>query len=33
MFKLAARSRERWPGPDEVPRAGSTPGLTDQLAT
>jgi coenzyme F420 hydrogenase subunit beta len=28
MFKLAARSRDRWPGPDEVPMAGATPGLT-----
>jgi coenzyme F420 hydrogenase subunit beta len=26
MFKLAARSRERWPSPDELPSAGSTPG-------
>ena len=28
MFKLAARSRDRWPGPDELPTAGATPGLT-----
>jgi coenzyme F420 hydrogenase subunit beta len=29
MFKLAARSRERWPSAgDEVPNAGGTPGLT-----
>src|SRR5512132_2921544 len=28
MFKLAARSRERWPTPDEVPMVGGTPGLT-----
>jgi hypothetical protein len=28
MFKLAARSRDRWPGSDEVPMAGATPGLT-----
>ncbi len=28
MFKLAARSRDRWPGQDEVPMAGATPGLT-----
>jgi coenzyme F420 hydrogenase subunit beta len=27
MFKLAARSRERWPSPEEVPVAGSTPGV------
>ena len=27
MFKLAARSRERWPSADEVPVAGSTPGV------
>ncbi|MGZ8566331.1 MAG: Coenzyme F420 hydrogenase/dehydrogenase, beta subunit C-terminal domain [Actinomycetota bacterium] len=27
MFKLAAKSRERWPGHDELPAAGSTPGL------
>jgi coenzyme F420 hydrogenase subunit beta len=27
MFKLAARSRERWPTPEELPTAGSTPGL------
>ena len=26
MFKLAARSRERWPSRDELPSAGSTPG-------
>jgi coenzyme F420 hydrogenase subunit beta len=28
MFKLAAKSRERWPGQDEVASAGTTPGLT-----
>jgi coenzyme F420 hydrogenase subunit beta len=28
MFKLAARSRARWPGAEELPNAGSTPGLT-----
>jgi coenzyme F420 hydrogenase subunit beta len=28
MFKLAARSRDRWPGAEDVPRAGSTPGRT-----
>ena len=27
MFKLAAKSRERWPTPEELPTAGSTPGL------
>jgi coenzyme F420 hydrogenase subunit beta len=27
MFKLAARSRERWPSPEETPVAGSTPGV------
>jgi coenzyme F420 hydrogenase subunit beta len=27
MFKLAAKSRERWPAHDELPAAGSTPGL------
>jgi coenzyme F420 hydrogenase subunit beta len=27
MFKLAAKSRARWPAPDEVPGAGTTPGL------
>ena len=28
MFKLAARSRERWPDRQELPTAGATPGLT-----
>jgi coenzyme F420 hydrogenase subunit beta len=28
MFKLAARSRERWPDHEELPTAGTTPGLT-----
>jgi coenzyme F420 hydrogenase subunit beta len=28
MFKLAARSRARWPGAEELPTAGSRPGLT-----
>ena len=28
MFKLAARSRERWPDREELPTAGATPGLT-----
>jgi coenzyme F420 hydrogenase subunit beta len=28
MFKLAARSRDRWPTPDELPTVGATPGLT-----
>ena len=27
MFKLAARSRERWPSPGTVPNAGRTPGF------
>jgi len=27
MFRLAARSRDRWPSPGEVVNAGSTPGL------
>ena len=27
MFKLAAKSRERWPTLEELPTAGSTPGL------
>ena len=27
MFKLAARSRERWPSADELPTAAATPGL------
>jgi coenzyme F420-reducing hydrogenase beta subunit len=27
MFKLAQKSRERWPSPEELPTAGSTPGL------
>ena len=37
MFKLAAKSRERWPSPEEMPVAGSTPGvlpvLPDQAVT
>jgi coenzyme F420 hydrogenase subunit beta len=28
MFKLAARSRERWPDRETLPTAGATPGLT-----
>jgi coenzyme F420 hydrogenase subunit beta len=28
MFKLAARSRQRWPDREELPTAGATPGLT-----
>jgi coenzyme F420 hydrogenase subunit beta len=28
MFKLAARSRDRWPDREELPTAGATPGLT-----
>jgi coenzyme F420 hydrogenase subunit beta len=31
MFKLAAKSRARWPSPDEVPVAGSTPGVLPVL--
>jgi coenzyme F420 hydrogenase subunit beta len=27
MFKLAQKSRDRWPSADDVPAAGSTPGL------
>ena len=27
MFKLAARSRERWPSADDLPTAAATPGL------
>jgi len=27
MFRLAQRSRERWPSPEELATAGSTPGL------
>jgi coenzyme F420 hydrogenase subunit beta len=27
MFKLAARSRDRWPAPAEMPAAGTSPGL------
>ena len=27
MFKLAAKSRERWPAPGEIAAAGSSPGL------
>jgi hypothetical protein len=27
MFKLAARSRQRWPGQAEAPAAVPTPGL------
>jgi coenzyme F420 hydrogenase subunit beta len=28
MFKLAARSRDRWPDQEELPTAGATPGRT-----
>jgi coenzyme F420 hydrogenase subunit beta len=31
MFKLAAKSRSRWPSSDEVPVAGSTPGVLPAL--
>jgi hypothetical protein len=27
MFKLAAKSRERWPEPGEIASAGTSPGL------
>ena len=27
MFKLAAKSRQRWPAPEDVPTAGSMPGV------
>ena len=27
MFKLAAKSRERWPTTEEMPAAGTTPGV------
>ena len=27
MFRLAAKSRERWPDPGDIEHAGSTPGL------
>jgi coenzyme F420 hydrogenase subunit beta len=32
MFKLAARSRQRWPSPEELPVAGSTPGVLPSQA-
>ena len=32
MFKLAAKSRARWPGADEVPSAGAAPGLVPDPA-
>jgi coenzyme F420 hydrogenase subunit beta len=32
MFKLAAKSRQRWPSPAEVPVAGSTPGVLPEPA-
>ena len=31
MFKLAAKSRKRWPSPEEMPVAGSTPGVLPVL--
>jgi coenzyme F420 hydrogenase subunit beta len=31
MFKLAAKSRNRWPSPDEMPGAGSSPGVLPVL--
>jgi coenzyme F420 hydrogenase subunit beta len=31
MFKLAAKSRKRWPAPDEMPAAGSSPGVLPVL--
>ena len=27
MFKLAAKSRQRWPSQEEIPVAGSMPGV------
>ena len=30
LFKLAAKSRERWPSHEELPTAGSTPGRTGE---
>jgi hypothetical protein len=32
MFKLAAKSRARWPGTGELPSAGATPGLVPDPA-
>jgi coenzyme F420 hydrogenase subunit beta len=32
MFKLAQKSRERWPSPEELPTAGATPGLVPEPA-
>jgi coenzyme F420 hydrogenase subunit beta len=32
MFKLAAKSRRRWPSPEEVPVAGTTPGILPEPA-
>jgi coenzyme F420 hydrogenase subunit beta len=32
MFKLAARSRDRWPAPEEMPAAGTSPGLVPESA-
>jgi coenzyme F420 hydrogenase subunit beta len=32
MFKLAAKSRERWPAPAEIPMADVTPGLMGEAA-
>jgi coenzyme F420 hydrogenase subunit beta len=32
MFKLAAKSRRRWPSPEEVPVAGTTPGVLPEPA-
>jgi coenzyme F420 hydrogenase subunit beta len=32
MFKLAAKSRERWPAPDEIASAGRSPGLVPDPA-
>jgi len=31
MFKLAAKSRQRWPSHEEAPVAGSTPGVLPVL--
>jgi hypothetical protein len=32
MFKLAAKSRQRWPGPAEAPTAVPAPGLLPEPA-
>jgi hypothetical protein len=32
MFKLAAKSRARWPTSDEMPTAGARPGIVPNPA-